>query len=551
MSTPQYAVSRGEADYIFADRFEHAAPAGHVLERLSYGAGPGDVDEFNALGNSAAHRLNAWVELQLDWQSVNDSAAEQRIAGAGYQTLDKSIQQLWQEHRLDDPPWVDRIRPVAEVEAARLLRAVYSRRQIYEMLVEFWHDHFNVAGWEFDIAPIFVQYDRDVIRPHALGNFRAMLEKAASSTAMMFYLDNRRNRSGGYNENFARELLELHTMGVEVYYPGTDPNVVPAGPGGIAVGYCDHDVYDVARCFTGWTIRDGHWEYPSENDGAFTYRQAWHESTNKFVLKQFIGNQGQQEARVVMDLLAAHPATARHICAKLCRRFIDDEPPEQLVESAATIWRDHWESQDQIARVLRHILTSAQLLEGGGTKIRRPWELLVAALRKTGAEISPRHAHEGDWEPYRHMNALLRQAGHGPFRWPSPDGYPDTARRWTSVSVLGQSWRMLSRLPQHRQGGASILRIQEITEQAFPLSAARTSENLVDWWIDRLIGRPIAPGRRTELIDFLRQNAAPTQPLDISANEWGGENNLSGHYVQDRLRATVSLIMICPEFHFR
>lgn len=551
VNTRTHAISREDHDYIFADRFENTAAARPVLERLTYGARPQDIDHFNALGDDDGQRLAGWVDQQLNWQALDDTDAEQRLAAAGYQTLDKTIEQLWQEHRLDSPPWVERIRPVAEVEAARMLRAVYSRRQLYEMLVEFWHDHFNVAGWEFDIAPIFVQYDRDVIRPHALGNFRFMLEEMAKSTAMMIYLDNRRNRSGGYNENFARELMELHTLGVDAYFPGAHHGHVPIGPDGVAEGYSDADVYDVARTFTGWTIKDGHWQYPQENDGTFTYRQAWHEGGSKFVLGQWISPAGQAEARTVMDRIAAHPATARHLCTKLCRRFIDDQPPPALIASSAEVWRQHWQSDDQITRVLRHILTSDELLEGGGRKVRRPWELLIAALRKTDAEIAPQHAHVGDWEPYRHMNALLRQAGHGPFRWPAPDGYPDTARRWTSVSVLGQCWRMLSRLPQHHHSGESILHIQSLTEQAFPAPATRTAPALVDWWTDRLIGRPVAEARRTRLIDFLRQDAAADQPLDLSSNAWGGAGNLAGHYVQDRLRATVSLIMTCPEFHLR
>lgn len=550
-------------DRIFSDRFEdsgHDAPAfaRRILDRMSYGARPEDVSAFLALGGTPEARLTAHVEQQLDWTAIGDDNLSARLAAAGYQTLDKSIAELWADHvRGGQSGWPDRYFPVAETDAARLLRATYSRRQLYEMMVEFWHDHFNVAGWDFSIAPVFVQHDRDVIRPQALGNFRALLEAVAKSTAMLYYLDNRANRSGGYNENWARELMELHTMGVDVYFPGAVHGFIPIGEDGQAIGYSDADVYDVARCFTGWTVRNGHWQLPDgpEYDtGEFYYYANWHEEGPKFVLGQWIPPQGQLEAHVVMDRLASHSATARHLCHKLCRRFIADDPPEALVESAAAVWQTNWEEPDQIARVMRHILTSDAMLSGAGTKVRRPFELLAAALRKTDAEIEPRH-YDG-WAPYGELFNRFQQTGHGSFRWPAPDGYPDTAARWTSVSVMGQNWRLMSRLPELRVGGdgAFLLPIQAMSEQAFPDPAQRIAANLVGWWLDRLIGGEVNAFRRQELVDFLSQNAAPDQPLNLTENLPHGvwrASNLSEHYTPPRLRATVAMIMMLPEFHQR
>jgi uncharacterized protein (DUF1800 family) len=550
---------QGSGDRIFSDRFEDdsgAAPAfaRRVLERATYGARPGDVDDFLSLGSSDEARLSAWLDEQLDWQGIDDGDLDQRLDAAGYQTLDKSITQLWADHVQGDG---ERYLPVAETEAARILRAVYSRRQLYEVMVEFWHDHFNVAGWDFSIAPVFVQYDRDVIRPSALGNFREMLEAVARSTPMLIYLDNHSNRAGGYNENWARELMELHTLGSDAYYPGAAHGEIPIGDDGLAVGYSDADVYDVARCFTGWTIRDGHWEFPDTpeyDNGDFVFYVNWHEGGNKYVLGNFIfGPTDQMEAELAMDYMCMHRQTARHVSSKICRRLIDDEPPADLVESAAGVWQDNWQAADQIARVVRHILMSPTFLNIGGAKIRRPFELMCAAFRKTDAEIEPQPT--GGWNPYGELLSRLRQTGHGCFRWPSPDGYPDTADRWSSASVMGQSWRLLSRMTELEDDNDQfLLRIQDATLAGLPSAAERTAEGLVEFWLQRLVAVPVAPSRKNELVDFLRQNAAADAPLDITSGfpsgNWSGDD-LSAHYTPSRLRATVALITMLPEFYQR
>jgi len=554
---------RGDEDLIFNDHFEDLsglpeAFAWRVLERITYGARTEDVSAFMAGGSTDEERLNAWVEQQLNWTALPDGDLESRLLAANFTTLDKPITQLWAEHReglLSDYP--ERYFPTAETDSARWLRAVYSERQLFEMMVEFWHDHFNVAGWDFDIAPVFVQHDRDAIRPQALGNFRAMVESVAMSTAMLYYLDNVSNRSGGYNENWARELLELHTLGVDVYSPGAFHGSVPIGDDGLAVGYSDADVYDVARCFTGWTVRNGHWQFPEDpayNTGEFFYYPGWHEGGSKFVLGNWISPAGQQEARTVMDMLARHSATARHLARKLCRRFIDDDPPESLIDSTAAVWQANWQSPDQIAQVLRHILTSQAFFQGQGQKVRRPFELTANALRKTRAEIEPRHF--DGWTPYGEFFNRFQLTGHGSFRWPAPNGYPDTKERWTSASVMGQTWRLLSKLPESHEpnDGPFLMKIHEITIEDLPNPADHSAENLVAFWVDRLLYGDLHPSRRQVLVDFLRQNADPAEPLDISTGWPDGNWNagdLRRHYTPVRLRAMVALIFISPEFHQR
>ena len=186
--------------------------------RLGFGPRPGFQDAFQALGATPQERLQAYVDQQLSYATVDDAACNARLAAACFTTLNKSLTQLWADHVYNNTQgWSYRMLPITESERATWIRAVYSQRQLFEVLVDFWHNHFNVHGWHSYAGPVFVHYDRDVIRAHALGNFRQMLEAVAKSTAMLYYLDNYLNQVGGFNENFARELLELHTMGAENY----------------------------------------------------------------------------------------------------------------------------------------------------------------------------------------------------------------------------------------------------------------------------------------------------------------------------------------------
>lgn len=177
-----------------------------ALNNLSYGATATTIAEFNARGSTDRERLASYVDWQLNWDAIDDSAVTSRLTAAGYTTLNKSLTQLWADHVVTDPEYSIRIRPANEVQRAAFVRAVYSRRQLREVLVNFWHDHFNVLGNDFSTGPVFVHYDRDVIRANAKGNFRTMLEAVAQSTAMLYYLDNISNSRSGPNENFASTL---------------------------------------------------------------------------------------------------------------------------------------------------------------------------------------------------------------------------------------------------------------------------------------------------------------------------------------------------------
>ena len=555
----QTRSGRGNDDLLFASGFEAAETpivpfARRVLERLTYGATPDDVASFNALGADNGQRLSAWLDAQLAPETIDDGVCQQRLASAGYTTLGKTSAQLWADHIRGDQ---SRGRPAAETSAARVLRSVCSRRQLYERMVEFWHDHFSVYAWDFTIQALFSHYDGQVIRPNALGNFRAMLEAVAASPAMLYYLDNKSSRGSDFNENFARELLELHTMGVEAYFPTNNPDDVPVDDAGIKIGYSDWDVYEAARAFTGWTVADDHWQFPDTpgfDSGEFLYWADWHDVAGKFFLGGFItpNQPALADARIVMDRLAAHPATARHVCRKLAVRLISDTPPDALVESAASLFRAQREAPDQIEQVVRHLLESSLAFDDASGKRRRPYDQVIAMLRKTGAEVVPSNL--GDWNPWGEFFYRFRQTGHGPFRWRTPDGFPDDAGSWQSTSVIGQTWRLLTRLPQMDDASdAQILPVLEVTRAAL-VPGECTPERIVDFWLDRVLGYPPLDFRRRDLIDFMRQNGSSSQVLDLDSDppygSWNG-NDLSRHYNGARLNAMVSLIFTLPEAHLR
>lgn len=526
------------------------------LTKASYGYSRATHDELMALGSSDDARWAAWVNQQLAPQNLPDQQCETRINEGGFITLNKSLSQLWAEH-VRDVTGPTRVLPVNETEAATIIRAVYSKRQLYERTVNFWHDHFNVFGREYSIAPVFVHYDRDVIRPHALGNFRDMLESVAKSTAMQLYLDNYASRGADFNENYARELIELHTLGVENYFGPTDPFSVPClatdihCPGELPAGYVDNDVYEAAAALTGWTIRNGRWPYPEEDDGSFTYRANWHDRRNKIFLGHYIPPNHQpamEDGHVIFDRLINHPGTAAHIAKKMCRRFIGDTPSQVLVDSVATAFINHLESPDQIARMLRLILNSSEFKQSWGNSMRRPFETTMGSLRTLEANVRPK-LEQGVWNIWSSFVSRLAQTGHQPFSWSPPDGYPDSQRAWSSTGSLAMTMKLLAFLPEALvvEDGDRIASVVDDTLAAFP-QAQRSAANIIDYWCDRLFGwRP--PVAHAVALDLMRQNAADDEALNIHENVWNGVD-LKHHRSQERLRTAVSMLLMAPEnFH--
>jgi uncharacterized protein (DUF1800 family) len=515
-----------------------------VLGNLSYGATPQSIAEFNALGSTDAQRLANYVDWQLDWAAIDDSAVETRLTNAGYTTLGKSLTQLWNDHVKADPAYEVRMRPAWESQRAALVRAVHSKRQLREILVNFWHDHFNVTASDYDAGPVYVSYQRDVLRPQAFGNFRVMLEEVAKSTSMLYYLDNASNTRAGPNENFARELLELHTLGAEHYLGFMDPFQVPpdAEDPSYPAGYTDIDVYETASAFTGWSVKNGHWQYPAENDGNFVYRQAWHDAGPKFLLGRMLYPEqpALKDGRDVLDRLASHPGVARFICKKLIRRFVSDTPDPALVTSASTIFRQNWRAANQIELTLRHILTSTAFAQTWGAKSRRPFEAVAAAMRALGSDwtlnVGTAKSDEFAWR--------MGFTGHAPYDWPAPNGYPDTQQAWSGSSSYAMTWKILNWLTETSDNTVPLAPILATTRAQVP---SWTATKLVDFWCQRILGYAPTAARRQTLIAFMAQNGDPASYVITDTNTWAA-TDLKRHYNQERLRSMVSLILMSPEF---
>ena len=325
---------------------------------------------------------------------------------------------------------------ITELQRAKLLRAVYSERQLGELVVDFWENHFSIYGNKDATRWMMTSFDRDVIRPNAFGRFRDLLGATAKSPAMLFYLDNWQSsllkeypatkdkparKSGGINENYARELLELHTMGVDG-------------------GYTQKDVQEVARCFTGWSIRK-----PNE-EGLFVYNPGNHDNGEKTVLGVKIpAGGGIADGERVLDILAKNPKTARFISTKLARRFLGDNPSPVVIDRAA---KTFLATDGSIRETLRTIITSPQFFNTSAfqTKVKSPFEFVASSLRITNAETDGQNP-VLDW---------IKRMGQPVYGRLTPDGYPDKSSEWLSSSDLLARFNFASALTMNTIKGTSV-----------------------------------------------------------------------------------------------
>jgi uncharacterized protein (DUF1800 family) len=417
----------------------------HVLNRLTFGPRSGDVDRVRQMG------YDAWLDQQLHPARIDDRAAEARLP------------QLEDPPDSSDPKDLRKLarQQVLTLASAKVMRAVYSERQLQEVLADFWFNHFNVYAGKGRTAEYLPDYDREVIRPHVFDHFRDLLEATAKSPAMLFYLDNwlsadpnaadriqemqqqrgvfRRNgrfgfpqpptpqpqakakgakQKRGLNENYGRELMELHTLGVDG-------------------GYTQDDVIAVARAFTGWTI---------DRDGRFRFVPALHDSGTKVVLGHTIKSGGGiDDGEKVLDIVASHPSTAHHIAFELAQRLVADEPPPALVDRAAARFR---ETSGDLREVVRTIVTSPEFLAPAsrGAKFKTPFELVVSAVRTTGADVS-------DGKPFVQV---LQQLGEPLYMCQPPTGYHDTSDAWVSAGGLVTRMNFATRLASGNMPGVTL-----------------------------------------------------------------------------------------------
>lgn len=512
-----------------------------ALGRMTFGIRPGDIEAFNALGSTDDERLRAFVQQQLNPDSLDDSDFESRFSAAGFQTLHKSQEQLYSDHIAnnaydanDDAYWEWYSLPTYELVDATLLRAVFSKKQLVELLADFWHNHFNIFFWQDDGVPLLVSYNRDVLRKHMLGNFRQMLEAVASHPSMLYYLNQNNSSDAGPNENFARELFELHTLGAENYLGVRDPNTVEKDANGVAIGYVDNDVYEAARCLTGWRIDDdlGEWEEGVGITGNFIYYKPWHDRFNKLVLGKYIpaDQPDMQDGKDVLDLLAAHPGTARHIARKLCRRFIADLPPDSVVEKVAAAFTEFRQEPDQLKRVMEVLLLSDEFKQSWGQKIKRPLEACVSTLRSLNSDFT-RVPGGVSW--------MLGLMGQPLFERRSPDGYPDVKEAWANSMSLLYRWNFAVGVAENwlNDDDKGLTLHTDLLNQT--PAEIRTAESLADFWIQRILGRPLS------------SDADRNSVIAVMAQEYGTQEALPEDHVAYVLPAMVEVILMSPDFQWK
>ncbi|MEM6326659.1 MAG: DUF1800 domain-containing protein [Bacteroidota bacterium] len=435
--------------------------AAHALDRLAFGPTPGAVDRVLAAG------LETWIETQIR-SDLPDDATEARVAAlpdarenlptlaaryrrsggisrearaAGY--IPPDAEQGTDAYREGTQRFM-RERGLQNIRAllptlldAKLLRAVHAQNQLREVLADLWFNHFNVTARGGNLHRALV-YDRDAIRPHVLAPLRTLLGATARHPAMLHYLDNaksraaegtptpvgRAGRGGGINENYGRELLELHTLGVDG-------------------GYTEADVAAAARAFTGWTV----WPYDNPRqeqrwtrrlgrmpgvvrEGMFVFRPDWHDASAKTLLGERLpAGRGMDEGERVLDLLAAHPSTARHLATTFAVRFVADDPPDAIVDHLADAFRASGGDTREVLRALvqhRAFWDAATVADGQPGKVKTPFELVVSALRATGAEIVRARA----------LYDVLEAMGEPIYHCEPPTGFPDHASAWINPGLL-------------------------------------------------------------------------------------------------------------------
>jgi len=547
----------------------------HVLNRLGFGARPGDVERVKAIG------VENYINEQLNPEKISDSVAENKVrdlsalnlttaelyekypqpgqllrqlqargmlpenladarenrvkggananpnAGANVGEMPKDdsknspaqppanplenekyrelIQKYYRDNDLQRPQRIS-----DELQASRILRAVYSERQLQEVMVDFWTNHFNVFAGKGADRWLLPAYDRDTIRPNAMSKFSTLLQATAQSPAMLFYLDNfqsvspnananvnrrmplfrpqpQQQQRRGINENYARELMELHTLGVDG-------------------GYTQKDVQEVARCFTGWTIfqprggaaaanammgREG----ARQNAGTFVFNARMHDDGEKVVLGHKIpAGGGIKDGLMVLDILAHHPSTAKFISTKLVRHFVADDPPRALVDRVAATFT---KTDGDIREMLKTIFFSREFnsTEAYRAKIKRPFELVISAIRSLGADTNG--------GPGTHQ--WIARMGEPLYGYQTPNGYSDVAESWVNTGGLLERMNFGLALANNRIPGTRVNLSKLSGEQS----------RVMDEYLKNLLAGEVSSATREALVKQLDQSDPVTKVVGL------------------------------------
>jgi len=539
-----------------------------ALNRLTFGAKPGDILKVRAIG------LDKWIDQQLQPDKINDDVMNAFVRN--YSALDENQDDLLKQYaqqqqqrkevkreRADttQPMTADEIaqmrqqqqmansrrQVVTQLQSSRVARAVASERQLQEVMTDFWENHFNIYAAKGAPEPYYlVDFDQNVIRPHALGKFRDLLEAVSRSPAMLFYLDNarsmadstrptlrpdnvrnqfprvrpfgrpgvgiimrappRRAQQGqpqvprqrpGLNENYGRELLELHTLGVDG-------------------GYTQQDVINVARAFTGWTIK------PPAQGGGFIFRPQVHDAGDKIVLgHRLAAGRGEEDAEDVLDILAKSPATAHFISFKLARRLVSDSPSKALVDHAAQVYL---KTDGDIREVLRSIITSPEFFSQRAfrSKVKSPFEVVVSAARALNAapDSTPRSAQ------------VIAYLGQPIFGHQAPNGWPETGESWMNTGAILNRINFGMAAAAGRLPGADIRALP-----ALDTIGSAPREKQVDAVVAAVLNGMVSPDTRAVLVSgehpMLANGAGAKGIQNMAPAEANPDTEMSGTEMAD------------------
>jgi uncharacterized protein (DUF1800 family) len=544
----------------------------HLLNRITFGPRSGDAERVAKLGP------DAYLDRQLRPETIDDSALEARLASLPtlamnteelmekYPVPTQAFRQAQMARAMESSGRPDTMmetqgsaamrmtgmrRVPIELAQGELLRAISSERQLQEVMVQFWMNHFNVFAFKQADMWYTTSFERDTIRPRALGRFEDLLVATAQSPAMLFYLDNwmssapdsnagterleadrpgnagplrpaafgfrrglfpqfggrgqrtgfNRLRSHGLNENYGRELMELHTLGVNG-------------------GFTQQDVIEVARCLTGWTI-----EQP-RLVGKFVFDARMHDRGEKVVLGHKIpAGRGMEDGLEVLHILATHPSTAQFISAKLCRRFVADQPPPALVSRVSETFRS---THGDLRAVVRAIVTSPEFNSQAAyrAKMKSPLELMASTLRALDGET--------DGPPM--LIAWLGRMGEPMLQYQAPNGFPDRARTWVDAGSLLARLNFAAMVASNRVPGVTL----DWAKLARPATSP-ASDAVLDNLAERITGAPLSSETRAAILKSTANGfeAGRADTSDQGAPRSGG------------LTTMAALVLASPEFQRR
>lgn len=464
-------------------------PVLHLVRRATYGVTPATLAHARAIGRTA------WVDEQLNPGRLPDTACNAALAR--FPALSWTGAAVVAHGRSASWPVMQ------QVQLGAFLRQVTSTRQLHEMMIEFWADHFSIQLPSEKVWSSANQFDRTVLRARALGRFSDLLQAVTADPAMLAFLDNDSSRKEAPNENLGRELLELHTVGS-------------------GAGYTEADVSNAARVLTGWGF--------DPTTVTFVFRPDRHDTSPVRVMGFSAANAsstgGRQVGVDLLGYLARHPATARRLAFKLCVRFVSDSPPSALVERLAQVYLAH---DTAIAPVLRTLLLSSEFTASVGRKTRRPGEDAAATVRILGGRPSS----DTSTATFQGWRWAMAEAGHAPRGWPEPNGYPDVGSAWTGAAATVGRWNM-HQAGVSRSYGAGLV-YPALTTLA-GASRPATFGALLDALSRRLLFQTLAAADRNVILRFAGKSASSPVPA---------------YWYDFRIRLLVTLLLDSPYWTLR